>query len=151
CFGPRLRDETLTHERILELMAQAALEPDLIDRDAHELSGGQEQRLAIARALANQPSVLLLDEPTSALDPIATHKVEDILLHLRDTSGLTLVWVSHSVEQARRVADRVLLLEDGRVSRFGTVDALLDHERGDAHTLAFARGVDDNDAVGVSP
>ena len=145
-FGPQLRGEQLSHQEILELMQHVALELELADRDAKTLSGGQEQRLAIARALANRPAVLLLDEPTSALDPIATHKIEDVLLHLSRTTDLTLVWVSHSAEQARRVANRVLLLEEGRVVRLDTVDALLDVEHGDPHTLAFARGVDDNGA-----
>lgn len=143
-FGPQLRGEPLSRQELLDLMQHVTLELELADRDAKTLSGGQEQRLAIARALANRPAVLLLDEPTSALDPIATHKIEDVLLHLSKTTDLTLVWVSHSAEQARRVADRVLLLEEGRVVRFDTVETLLDVEHGDPHTLAFARGVNDN-------
>ena len=142
-YGPGLRGQTLARSEILDLMRQAALEADLIDRDARELSGGQEQRLAIARALANQPEVLLLDEATTALDPIATHKVEEILLRLRDERDMTLIWVSHNIEQTRRVADRVLLLESGRVVRHDTVAALLDADNGDSHTLAFARGIEE--------
>lgn len=142
-FGPQLQGTHLSKEQILNLMQQAALEPDLINRDAKTLSGGQEQRLAIARALANQPDVLLLDEPTSALDPIATHRIEEILLKLRDESGLTLIWVSHSIEQARRVADRVLFLQEGHIIRWDTTSALLDAEHGDSRVLAFASGDED--------
>ena len=141
-YGPRLQGKALSRTEFLDFMQQAALEADLIDRDAHELSGGQEQRLAIARALANQPEVLLLDEATTALDPIATHKIEDALHKLRVETGLTLIWVSHSIEQARRVADRVLLLEAGRVARLDTAAALLDIDTGDSHTLAFAQGIE---------
>ena len=149
-YGAKLRNETLPRERIEELMKQAALDLDLIDRDAHELSGGQEQRLAIARALANKPTVLLLDEPTSALDPIATHSIENVLLRLRDTTDLTLIWVSHNAEQARRVADRVLLLEAGRITREGTTHNMLDPEHGDPHVLAFAQGIENTNKDGES-
>ncbi len=142
-YGPMLRNKTLSRETILHLMEQASLTDKLIDRDAHELSGGQEQRLSIARALANEPDVLLVDEPTSALDPVITHRIEDILLRLKNENGLTLIWVSHDVEQARRIADRVLLVEDGNIVRLDTVDAMLDPEHGDAHVLAFAQGLED--------
>jgi len=112
----------------------------LIDKPAHELSGGQEQRLGIARALALNPSVLLLDEPTSSLDPIATHHVEESLMKLRDNTDLTMIWVSHSIEQARRIGSRVLLMDEGRVVRQDTVAAMLDPENGDKRALAFAEG-----------
>jgi len=143
-YGPQLRGCRLTRDEIFALMSQAALEAELIDRDAQQLSGGQEQRLAVARALANQPQVLLLDEPTSALDPIATHKIEEALLNIREKHELTLIWVSHAVEQARRVADRVLLLEAGQVVRLGTTDELLNAESGDARALAFAQGIEND-------
>lgn len=143
-YGPRLQHKQISREMILALMQQVALDADFVDRNAEELSGGQEQRLAIARALANQPEILMLDEPTSALDPIATHKIEKTLRKLCDETGLTLIWVSHSIEQARRVADRVLLLEEGRVVKVDTVTAMLDVETGDPHTLAFAQGLEKN-------
>lgn len=139
-YGPALCDQSLPRPRILELMELASLEPELADKNAQELSGGQEQRLAIARALASQPEILLLDEPTSALDPIATRNIEESLFHLRRELGLTLVWVSHAIEQARRIADRVLLLSNGRVIRVDSVDAMLDPESGDERALAFAAG-----------
>ena len=139
-YGPSLRKETLPHARLVELMDQVALDAALLEKRATELSGGQAQRVAIARALANRPEVLLLDEPTSALDPVATHTVEETLCDLRDQLDLTLIWVSHMVEQARRVADRVLLLDAGRVLRIDTVDAMLDPQHGDPRVLAFAHG-----------
>jgi len=144
-YGPKLRKEQIPRERILNLMQQVALETELIDRNAHELSGGQEQRLAIARALANRPDILLLDEPTSALDPIATRKIEETLSNLCLETGLTLVWVSHSVEQARRVADRVLLLEKGHIVKLDTVTAMLDVDKGDPRVLAFAKGIEEEE------
>lgn len=145
-YGPALRGETLSRERILELLDAAALDRAFIDRPATELSGGQEQRLAIARALANEPEVLLLDEPTSSLDPQATRSIEDTIRRLRKQLGLTVVWVSHAVEQARRVGDRLILLEAGHITRDGAVRALLDEANGDPHVLAFATGDTQHDA-----
>ena len=139
-FGARLQGRSLTRADILALMAQASLEAELADKPASDLSGGQEQRLAIARALSLNPSLLLLDEPTSSLDPIATNRVEESLLRLRQQSNLTMIWVSHSIEQARRIGSRVLLLDSGRVIREDTVAAMLDPESGDKRALAFAEG-----------
>ena len=139
-FGAALHGRSVTRARMLDLMRQVSLEADLIDQPASNLSGGQEQRLAIARALALDPLLLLLDEPTSALDPIATGRVEELLLRLRETTGLTMIWVSHSIEQARRIGRRVLLLDEGRVIREDTVEAMLDPIGGDKRALAFAEG-----------
>ena len=144
-YGPALRGQSLPRERILELLDAAALDRAFIDRPATELSGGQEQRLSIARALANKPEVLLLDEPTSSLDPLATRSIEDTIRRLRQQFGLTVVWVSHAVEQARRVGNRMLLLEAGRVTREGAVRDLLNEDHGDSHVLAFAAGEVQND------
>ncbi len=139
-FGGALHGQTLSRQRILELMNLVSLEAELLDTSAQALSGGQEQRLGIARALALKPSLMLLDEPTSALDPIATHHVEESLLKLRQQTGLTMIWVSHSIEQARRIGSRVLLLDQGRILREDTVAAMLDPQTGDKRALAFAQG-----------
>ncbi|MDE2949793.1 MAG: ATP-binding cassette domain-containing protein [Chloroflexota bacterium] len=144
-FGAALRGKTLSREHVIDLMRQASLDVELIDQAAGALSGGQEQRLALARALALDPSLLLLDEPTSSLDPIATGRVEESLLRLRRETGLTMIWVSHSIEQARRIGSRVLLLDEGRVVREDTAEAMLDPESGDRRALAFAQG----DAAGL--
>ncbi len=139
-FGARLQGQPLSRAEILALMAQVSLEAALADKPASDLSGGQEQRLAIARALSLNPSLLLLDEPTSSLDPIATSRVEDALLQLRAHTALTMIWVSHSIEQARRIGSRALLLDAGRVIREDTVSAMLDPHTGDSRALAFAEG-----------
>jgi ABC-type methionine transport system ATPase subunit len=138
-YGPGLRAEALSPERIAGLLELAGLEPNLAGRPADELSGGQAQRVALARVLANEPEVLLLDEPTSALDPAATRHVEETILHLRDTLGLTVIWVSHSIEQVERTADRLALLVGGSVVEAGTPEHLL---AGEHHHLTedFAEG-----------
>lgn len=124
-YGPTLREQTLSPDRITQLLEMAGLEPDLAHKPANQLSGGQAQRVALARTLANEPEVLLLDEPTSALDPAATQRVEETILRLKNTLGLTVVWVSHAVEQVERTADEVILLVEGRVVETGRPDHLL--------------------------
>ena len=88
--------------------------PALLDRRADALSGGEAQRLCIARALLTGPEVLLLDEPTSSLDESARDVIEALGRGLVD-SGVPLVWVTHDLRQAARIADRVVTLDRGRV------------------------------------
>jgi len=138
-YGPALRGEQLATERLETLLQTVGLPPDFAQKPAGELSGGQAQRVALARTLANQPEVLLLDEPTSALDPTATRHVEESILRLRDTLGLTVVWVSHAIEQVQRTADRLVLLIDGKIEEAGSPQHLLS---GTHHHLTedFAQG-----------
>lgn len=124
-YGPGLQGQTLPREHINELLGMAGLDNELGDRPADQLSGGQAQRVSLARTLANQPDVLLLDEPTSALDPAATLKIERTILHLRDTLGLTVLWVSHAFEQVERTADQIILLVDGKVAEAGEAAHIL--------------------------
>ena len=94
-----------------ELLPLAGLDPDYAERDAARLSVGEQQRVMLARALAVEPSVLLLDEPTSALDEQARDAVELALAGLRKKSGLSLVVVTHDAAQAERLADHVIRME----------------------------------------
>ncbi|HYF65635.1 MAG TPA: phosphate ABC transporter ATP-binding protein, partial [Herpetosiphonaceae bacterium] len=112
-YGPALGKRELSDAECRELLAQVGLDEAFLDRPAASLSGGQAQRVAFARALANQPRLLLLDEPTSALDPAATLTIERLVLGLRARLGLTCVWVTHNIEQARRVSDQTVLLVGG--------------------------------------
>ncbi len=137
-YGPNLHGQKLIPSRVAELLEMAGLEADLADKSAAELSGGQAQRVALARTLANEPEVLLLDEPTSALDPAATRHVEETILHLRHTLGLTVVWVSHAVEQVERTADEVVLLVEGAIVETGPPAHLL--RSGHHLTEDFAAG-----------
>lgn len=96
------------------LLERVSLSRDMLDRDADTLSGGELQRMCLARALVVEPRVLLLDEPTSALDAEPTRTFEATVADLAG-DGLTVVWVGHDAPQVRRVADRVLEVADGRV------------------------------------
>ena len=100
--------------RALQALEQVGLSP-LAQRNARTLSGGQQQRLAMARAWALQPDVLLLDEPTASLDPTAKREVEALVATFAAQPGMTLLFSSHNLGQVKRLASRVLYLEQGRV------------------------------------
>ena len=111
-YGARLAGRTAD---VVESLVLAGLDAAYAERDAGRLSVGEQQRVMLARALALEPRVLLLDEPTSALDERARTAVEGTLLDLREQAGVSLVLVTHDLDQARRLADRVLWLEAGRL------------------------------------
>ena len=123
-FGPAQQKKVMPPDQIADLLAHVGLE-GYAARDALTLSGGEAQRVAITRALANQPEVLLLDEPTSALDEASRDGVQNLLASLIRERNLTCVWVTHSVEQARTMADRVLALRAGRIEAIGTPSEVL--------------------------
>jgi tungstate transport system ATP-binding protein len=100
-------------DRVAELLTQVGLWP-LADRPARKLSGGEQQRLALARALARDPEILFLDEPTASLDPAATKAVEDIVRAIA-ASGVKIVMATHDIGQARRLAGDVVFLARGRL------------------------------------
>jgi putative ABC transport system ATP-binding protein len=123
-FGPRQRGEAIAPDKIEALMSEVGLD-GYASRDALTLSGGEAQRVAITRALANEPEVLLLDEPTSALDEESRGSVERLFERLIRERHLACLWVTHSSEQARTMADRVLVVEAGRMKALGTPDEVL--------------------------
>ena len=115
-----LRDKKLLADRIEQSLQMAALWDEVKDRlnaPAISLSGGQQQRLCIARALAVQPEVLLMDEPASALDPLATQKIEDLIVHLK--KDYTIVIVTHNMQQAARSSDYTAFFYLGELIEFG--------------------------------
>ena len=138
-YGPELDGRTLSPSEITGLLALADLPAGYAQRPVGELSGGEAQRVAIARCLANQPSSILLDEPTSALDPAARRHVRETIEKLRQELGLTVIWVTHYMEEVLEVADRAYLLLDGRIADEGPPEHLLGP---DSHhlTAEFAAG-----------
>lgn len=96
-------------------LRSVGLPEDLLRRNAGDLSGGQQQRVALARTLVNNPEILLLDEITSALDPNATRDVEEWILRTHQERHTTLLWVTHNLDQARRVGQYTWLLVQGRL------------------------------------
>jgi ABC-type proline/glycine betaine transport system ATPase subunit len=124
-YGPRLAGHSFDTRTCLEL---AGLDPAFEERDAAKLSVGEQQRVMLARALALDPRVLLLDEPTSALDQTARDAVESTLRDLRSRTSISIVVVTHDMEQARRLADFVVRIENGRVTAQGSTAEILDEE-----------------------
>lgn len=118
-FGPLQRGEGLSDAAVAELLERVGL-PGFAARDVVNLSGGEQQRVSLARALANRPEVLLLDEPTSALDEDAKSGVEELICKLVRETSLTCVLVTHDRDQARRMCHRVALMEKGRLIQTGT-------------------------------
>jgi tungstate transport system ATP-binding protein len=111
---------------------------DLAQRPARRLSGGEQQRLALARALARDPEILLLDEPTANLDPAATRSVEEIVL-MAAQSGIKIVMASHDLGQVRRLAGDVVFLVRGALCEQGRAEDFLDHPT-TPEAAAFVRG-----------
>ncbi|MGZ8360468.1 MAG: ATP-binding cassette domain-containing protein [Allosphingosinicella sp.] len=114
---PRLAGAPATERdaRVVELLDLVALPRDFADRFPHELSGGQAQRVGVARALAASPRLMLMDEPFGALDPITRDEVGRAYRALHDRLGLTTIMVTHDVAEALLLADRVVVLIDGRI------------------------------------
>ncbi len=121
--GWKKADRAQRAEELLTLVGLA----DRQENYPSQLSGGQLQRVGIARALAANPDVLLCDEPTSALDPSTTEDLLDLLVKLRDELNVTILIITHDLAVVRRIADRVAVLEGGRVVDDGTVEAVAAH------------------------
>jgi len=124
-FGPAQRGENLADDEVTRLLEQVGL-PDFASRDTAVLSGGEQQRVSLARTLANRPEVLLLDEPTSALDEQSKLGIEELVGRLVRDQGLTCVMVTHDRDQARRMCQQVVVLEAGRLIQSGSTSEVLD-------------------------
>jgi putative ABC transport system ATP-binding protein len=123
-FGPAQRGESLSDNSVEQLLEQVGLK-GYASRDVANLSGGEAQRVSVARTLANSPLLLLLDEPTSALDDASKQGVEQLIQKIVRDQKLTCVLVTHDVAQASRLAQRALLLQSGRIMRIGPTHEVL--------------------------
>lgn len=131
-IGPRIAGNPIGPERVAELLRLVELDPALAVRMPDALSGGQRQRVGVARALAADPRLLLLDEPFGALDPVTRAALGDKTRRLHDDLGLTTIMVTHDMAEALLLADRVLVMESGRIAADETPAALLAGTGGDA-------------------
>jgi phospholipid/cholesterol/gamma-HCH transport system ATP-binding protein len=124
-----LREFTRLNATTIEQMAEIRIAMAGLERDAamkypNQLSGGMRKRASLARAMALDPDVLFLDEPTSGLDPISSDAIDELVLELKNSLGLTIVAVTHDMDSLWRIADRVALLANGRVAVHGTMHEL---------------------------
>lgn len=127
-YGPRthgVKDKATLDQIVEESLRGAAIwdeVKDKLNRNATEISGGQQQRICIARAIANDPEVLLMDEPTSALDPISTNKIEDLIQELKQK--YTVAIVTHNMQQAARISDKTAFFYQGVVVEFDNTEVI---------------------------
>ncbi len=132
-YGPRcqgVKDKSTLNQIVKQALIDAALYEEVKDRlkeNALSLSGGQQQRLCIARAIAMSPEVILMDEPTSALDPIATSKIEDLIIELK--KQYSIVIVTHNMQQALRISDKTAFFLLGELVEFGDTETLFTHPK----------------------
>ncbi|HEV8453737.1 MAG TPA: phosphate ABC transporter ATP-binding protein, partial [Gemmatimonadales bacterium] len=142
-YGPRLNALVASHDLpalVERCLRQAALWDEVKDRlsaPATGLSGGQQQRLCIARALGNDPEILLMDEPCSALDPIATQRVEELIVELE--TKYTIVIVTHNMQQAARVSDVTGFFYQGELVEFGPSERIFTRPK-EERTEAYITG-----------
>lgn len=114
-------------ERVRELLEMCGLEAEFAERYPHEVSGGQCQRAAIARALALNPRVLICDEATSSLDVTVQKQIMELLISLRETQKLAFIFISHNLALVQMFCERVLVLSDGKIVESGRTDEVINH------------------------
>ncbi|MBM7644927.1 osmoprotectant transport system ATP-binding protein [Scopulibacillus daqui] len=117
--------ESERRARAEELLKLVHLPPEYLDRYPHELSGGQQQRIGVLRALAADPPLILMDEPFGALDPITRDSLQEEFKNLQQSLGKTIVFVTHDMDEAIQLADRIVIMRDGKLVQVGTPDEIL--------------------------
>ena len=127
-------------EKALAALDQVGLKP-FADSHPSELSGGMKQRVGLARALANDPTIMLMDEAFSALDPLIRTEMQDELLRLQQEHQRTIVFISHDLDEAMRIGDRIAIMQDGRVIQIGTPEEIVMKPAND-YIRSFFRNVD---------
>jgi osmoprotectant transport system ATP-binding protein len=121
-------DKERVYKRVTELLDMVGLDPDTFKkRHPSELSGGQQQRIGVIRALAAEPSIILMDEPFSALDPISREQLQDELVRLQREINKTIIFVTHDMDEALKIADQIILMKDGEVVQKGSPNEILSH------------------------
>lgn len=127
CLAPKLLHKEDITEEGMKLLEMVGLQ-DKANESPRNLSGGQKQRLAITRALAMNPKIMLFDEPTSALDPEMVKGVLEVIKKLSD-SGMTIVIVTHEINFAKEISDRILFMDNGKIHEQGSPTEILDHPK----------------------
>lgn len=129
--GPTLHQETLTDIEIEQFLNRVGLPKSFMDKEAQKLSGGEKQRVSLARTLANQSEVLLLDEATASLDANSSLEIEQLILSLHQESRKTIIWVTHNLEQAQRIGQKTLVIAAGEIIERGPTKEIFSHPKKD--------------------
>ncbi len=124
-------DENKINEDILKMMDMIGLDESLLDRYPSELSGGQGQRIGIARAFITNPDIILMDEPFSALDPMSRVSLQDELLKLQSSLHKTIVFVTHDMDEAIKLADKIAIFDNGELVQYDVPENILKHPAND--------------------
>ena len=125
-------DKERIDARVDELLEMVGLEPkEFRNRYPSQLSGGQQQRIGLARALAIDPKIMLMDEPFGAIDSITRDKLQDELLALHKGMGKTVLFVTHDIEEAFKLGDRVIMMNEGKILQFDTPEQIIRHPADD--------------------
>ncbi|MCG8636279.1 MAG: betaine/proline/choline family ABC transporter ATP-binding protein [Desulfobacterales bacterium] len=125
-------DKPKIDEKVLRLLELVSLDPDEFrDRDPKELSGGQQQRIGVARAMAGDPPIMLMDEPFGAIDPINRGNLQNEFLKVQEKVKKTIVFVTHDIDEAIKMGDKICLLKDGHLVQFASPEEMLTHPKND--------------------
>lgn len=121
-----------TKKRVIDLLDMVGLDAETyLNRKPIELSGGQQQRIGVIRALAADPEIVLMDEPFSALDPISREKLQEDMIKLQKTIKKTIVFVTHDIQEALKLADRICIMKDGEIVQLGTPNEIVSNPTND--------------------
>ena len=122
----------------LEKLAQVGLDPEVGELSPAELSGGMQKRVGLARAIASEPEIIFFDEPTTGLDPIMADVINDLIVHCREQVGATTISITHDMVSARKIADRIAMIHQGKIIWSGPVEAIDDS--GNPYVEQFIHG-----------
>ncbi len=134
------------NERTYEVMDMVGLDNNVLERYPTELSGGQQQRIGIARAFFTNPNIILMDEPFSALDPITRSSLQDELLQLQEQYHKTIIFVTHDMDEAIKMADKIAIMDKGEIVQYGTPEEILRNPKND-----FVKHFVGNNRIWTSP
>lgn len=124
----KLQRSNLHREEAISMLNDVGLDGSFLTRDAYELSGGQKQKVAIARTLMNRPKILLLDEITSALDPVSKGEIEQLIHKINKEYGVTIIWITHNLQQAKDIGDFIWVMMKGQLVESGD-KSIFDHTK----------------------